>query len=398
MTTPVSGDGLHDPVELVTALIACPSVTPDVTTGLDVLQSWLETLGFSCRRMVFSEAGQSDVDNLYGRLGSDAPHLCFAGHMDVVPPGDTSEWGSDPFAATVRDGMLYGRGAADMKGGIAAFVAAVAAYRERAGNPRGSVSLLITGDEEGPAVNGTRKTLMSLAADGETIDDCLVGEPSSKDALGDVIKIGRRGSMNAVLMVYGTQGHVAYPHLAENPLTHLASMLSALTSLHLDEGTDHFEPSNLELTSIDTGNDASNVIPASVQVRFNIRFNDTHSSSDLEKQIRALLDEVVAKTGGRYKLDFTVSGEAFLTPPGPFIDLVKDAIHETIGRMPVLSTGGGTSDARFIKDYARVLEFGLVGQTMHKKNESIAVEDLTALARVYGKILDDYFAGAETSP
>ncbi len=365
-------------------------MTPADAGALDVLQSAAEGLEFACHRLTFSEAGTDDVDNLYARLGTGAPNFCFAGHTDVVPPGDAESWSSDPFGAVVADGVLYGRGAADMKSAIAAFMEAVARFRgRRRGSFDGSISLLITGDEEGKAINGTRKVLEWMAGRGETIDVCLVGEPSNPLALGDMIKIGRRGSLTGKLVVTGVQGHTAYPDQADNPLPRLIAMLSAIVGTPLDEGTAHFQPSNLQLTTIDVDNPAPNVIPERASAGFNIRFNDLHTGDSLTSWLREQMDGV----GGDYDLDIHVSGEAFLTPPGEFSELIVRAVREVTGRVPELGTTGGTSDARFIKDYCPVAEFGLVGQTMHKVDERIAVSDVRVLVEIYESVLEEYFAG-----
>ena len=374
-----------DAVELARELIRCPSVTPDEAGALDVLEAALDDLGFVCSRLKFSEPGTPDVDNLYARRGEGAPNFCFAGHVDVVPLGDPDAWSVDPFGGEVVDGMLYGRGAADMKSAIAAFVAAVA---RRGAGRKGSVSLLITGDEEGPAVNGTKKVLDWLAERGEAIDVCLVGEPTNPESLGDMIKIGRRGSLTGRLSVSGVQGHTAYPHLADNPLPRLVRMLDAISSAPLDGGTEHFQPSDLQLTTIDTGNPAANVIPGRAQAMFNVRFNDLHTGESLTRW----LHERCAAAGGPYELEVAVSGEAFFTPPGPFSALLSDAVRRATGREPELSTAGGTSDARFIKDFCPVAEFGLVGRTMHKVDERTAVADVRTLADIYAAVLDGYFA------
>ena len=373
-----------DAVELARALIRCPSVTPDEAGALDVLESALSELGFVCRRLKFSEPGTADVENLYARRGDGAPNFCFAGHVDVVPLGDPDAWSVDPFGGEVVDGVLYGRGAADMKSAIAAFVAAAA---RRGANRKGSISLLITGDEEGPAVNGTKKVLDWMAETGEVIDACLVGEPTNPESLGDMIKIGRRGSLTGRLDVSGVQGHTAYPHLADNPLPRLVRMLDAISSAPLDGGTEHFQPSDLQLTTIDTGNPAANVIPARAQAMFNIRFNDLHTGESLTRW----LHERCAAAGGPYELEVTVSGEAFVTPPGPFSALLRDAVRQATGRDPELSTAGGTSDARFIKDRCPVAEFGLVGRTMHKIDERTAVAHIRTLADIYAAVLDRFF-------
>ena len=373
-----------DAVELSRALIRCPSVTPDEAGALDVLEEALSGLGFVCRRLKFSEPGTPDVENLYARRGGGAPNFCFAGHIDVVPLGDPDAWSVDPFGGEVVDGVLYGRGAADMKSAIAAFVEAVA---RRGADRKGSVSLLITGDEEGPAVNGTKKVLDWMAKRGEVIDACLVGEPTNPESLGDMIKIGRRGSLTGKLAVSGVQGHTAYPHLADNPLPRLVRMLNAISSAALDGGTEHFQPSDLQLTTIDTGNPAANVIPGRAQAMFNIRFNDLHTGESLTRW----LHERCAAAGGPYELEVAVSGEAFFTPPGSFSALLRDAVRQATGREPELSTTGGTSDARFIKDFCPVAEFGLVGRTMHKIDERTAVADIRTLADIYAAVLEGFF-------
>ena len=381
-----------DPVDLAAELIRRPSVTPVDAGALDVLQAALGGLGFACRRLPFSEAGTPDVDNLYARFGTAAPHFCFAGHMDVVPPGDAALWDSDPFTPVIRDGILFGRGANDMKSAIAAFVAAAGRVTEKyAGALPGSVSLLITGDEEGPAINGAVKMLDWLRRNHERPDHCLVGEPTSAGRLGDMIKIGRRGSMNVTLTFLGTQGHAAYPDRADNPMPRLLETLRRLTATPLDSGTAHFQPSNLEVTSIDTGNMATNVIPASVTARFNIRFNTLHTGQSLGAWIRSHCDAVKAAMGGDTRLEIAVSGEAFLTPPGGLSSLVSEAVTRITGLTPELSTTGGTSDARFIKDHCPVVEFGLAGQTQHKVNEQVPVADIAALTDIYEAVLLNYF-------
>ena len=378
-----------DPLALARALIRCPSVTPRDAGALDVLQAALEGLGFTCHRLLFSSDGTADIDNLYARLGTAEPHFCFAGHTDVVPVGNPAAWTVDPFGAEVENGTLYGRGAADMKGSIACFVAAVARIKEQFGGTLpGSVSLLITGDEEGVAINGTVRMLDWLEKQGERLDHCLVGEPTNPTRLGEMAKIGRRGSMNTVLTVRGAEGHVAYPHLADNPIPRLVRMLGVLEEATLDYGTDHFQPSNLEVTSIDVGNPASNVIPAEAKARFNIRFNDLHTAAMLQDWIAEKCDSV----GGSYLLDFAVSGEAFLTPPGFLSDLVGGAVAKVLGGEVELSTSGGTSDARFIKDHCPVIEFGLVGQTMHKADERVSLKDMQDLTAIYAEILKCYFS------
>ena len=369
------------------ALIRCPSVTPADAGALDVLEGALRALGFTCHRLPFEEPGTAPVDNLYARRGEGRPNFCFAGHTDVVPTGADADWSREPFAARVEGGVLYGRGASDMKGAIAAFVAAAARFG--AGDAHaGSISLLITGDEEGPAVNGTRKVLDWLAERGETLDDCLVGEPTNPEELGEMVKIGRRGSLNGTLRIAGRQGHVAYPALADNPLPRLVVLLDALLALKLDEGTDHFQPSRLELTSIDVGNEAPNVIPGAAVARFNVRFNDRHTGAGLAQAIRACLDA----TGEPYALATEVSGEAFLTPPGRLSTIIAESVVAVTGRTPALSTTGGTSDARFIKDHCPVAEFGLLSRTMHRTDECVPVDALERLADIYLGILQRYFA------
>jgi len=376
---------------LARALIRCPSVTPADAGALALLEQALMPLGFSCRRLRFGgDDGTAAVDNLYARLGTAGPNLCFAGHTDVVPPGPREHWRYDPFAAEVADGRLWGRGAADMKGAVAAFVTAVGQYLAEHGTPPGSISLLITGDEEGDAVNGTRKVLAWLAQQGERLDACLVGEPTSVAELGDMIKIGRRGSLNGVLTVRGRQGHVAYPERADNPLPRLARLVTALAETPLDQGTAHFQPSTLAVTSIDVANPASNVIPAQGQVRFNIRFSDRHSAASLEHWLRHLCDGV----GGDYQLDLSLSGDAFLTAPGPLSGLIVGAIGQVTGRRPKLSTSGGTSDARFIKDYCPVVEVGPVGASIHRSDEHLDLTELGQLTQIYALILQRYFASS----
>ena len=379
-----------DPVQFAADLIRCPSVTPADAGALDVLERALTDLGFACTRLPFEEDGTDRVDNLYARLGNEGPHICFAGHTDVVPVGAEADWQVDPFAGEIREQCLWGRGAADMKGAIAAFVAAIAAHVDAHGRPQGSISLLITGDEEGPSINGTRKMLGWLKEKGEIIDDCVVGEPTNPDALGDMIKIGRRGSVNGIVTVSGTQGHVAYPHLADNPVPQLAAMMTALSQAVLDEGTEHFQPSNLEVTSFDVGNATTNVIPAEATARFNIRYNDTWTAETVSAWIKEQLDAAQGSAG--YNLQLSHTGDCFLTEPNDFVETLSAAVEEVTGRAPVLSTSGGTSDARFIKDVTRVVEFGLVGKTMHKVDERVPVDDIRQLATIYEKLLGGYFA------
>lgn len=350
---------------------------------MDVLQRALEALGFACRRMKFG-----DIENLYARRGTARPNFCFAGHTDVVPVGDAAAWTSGPFAADINsDDILIGRGAVDMKGSIAAFVAAVA----QVGEVPGSLSFLITGDEEGVALDGTRKVVEVLQAEGEIIDHCIVGEPSSAERLGDMIKIGRRGSVNSWITVTGKQGHVAYPHRAANPIPVLVDILARLQARALDDGYEGFQPSNLEVTTIDVGNTATNIIPAEARARINIRFNPAHRGADLQAWIEQQAAEAGAGFAGRVEVKTLISGEAFLTRRGEFTDVVAQAIRETTGEEPDLSTTGGTSDARFIRDICPVLEFGLVGQTMHAVDEQVPVSQLRALQTTYAAIIAGYF-------
>lgn len=383
-----------DPVALTQDLIRCPSVTPAEGGALDLLQSVLEDLGFDVTRLPFEEPGTDPVDNLYARFGTAAPNLCFAGHTDVVPVGAADSWTVDPFAAPIQDGMLIGRGASDMKGAIAAWVAAVSRALSQGGFP-GSISLLITGDEEGPAINGTRKMLESLAERGEVIDHCVTGEPTNPAELGTMMKIGRRGSLNGEITVHGVQGHTGYPHLADNAAHRLSLMLAALVNWKIDEGTEHFEPSVLSVTKITVDNEATNVIPASAWGRFNIRYNDLHSGASLEAMLHDRLTKA-AGDGARFDLDIRISGESFLTPPGLLSDLLSEACVAVTGNKPDLSTTGGTSDSRFIKNYCPVVDFGLVGKTMHQVDERVAVKDITALSDIYAALIKGYFARTAT--
>jgi succinyl-diaminopimelate desuccinylase len=374
-----------DPISLSRELIRRPSVTPADAGAMDMVQSALEALGFVCRRMRFGE-----IENLYARWGTARPNLCFAGHTDVVPVGDADAWTHDPFAATVEDGVLVGRGASDMKSAIAAFIAA-AGEAIAVDVAKGSLSLLITGDEEGVAEDGTRAVVEALAAEGEVIDHCVVGEPTSSQMLGDMIKIGRRGSINAQIVVEGVQGHVAYPHRAANPLPAMVRFLSAVQSRALDEGHEGFQPSNLEVTTVDVGNPASNVIPARASAQLNIRFNPAHTGASLSEWLHAEAAAAGEGFSGQITLTTRISGEAFLTAPGRFTDVVAGAVWAETGVTPELSTTGGTSDARFIRAICPVVEFGLVGATMHKVDERVAVADVEALSRVYRRIIGDYF-------
>lgn len=373
-------------------LLRCPSVTPADAGALGVLEKLLGDAGFAVHRVTFSEPGTADIDNLYARIGTSAPHLCFAGHTDVVPPGDSSAWTHGAFAGDVADGLLYGRGAVDMKGGIACAVAATLDYlAATGGKPKGSISFLITGDEEDVAVNGTVKLLQWAAERGEKFDHCIVGEPSNVEAIGDTIKIGRRGSQSGVLIVDGTQGHVAYPHRAANPVPDIARLITALNDEPLDHGSAQFQPSNLEFTSVDVGNPATNVIPAQARAKFNIRFNDHHT----QETLKALVEQRLATACGnriRARIEWLPSNaDVFVTKPGAFTDVVSGAIAEVTGHTPELNTGGGTSDARFIAKYCPVVEFGLVGQTMHQIDERTPVSDLDQLTAIYRGVLERYF-------
>jgi succinyl-diaminopimelate desuccinylase len=380
-----------DPGLLAAELIRRPSVTPKDEGALEVIARRLEAMEFSCHRLTFEEAGTDPIANLYARWGSGAPNLCFAGHTDVVPVGATDQWSFDPFAAVIKDGVLCGRGAVDMKGAIAAFISATEKFLHRRGPSfTGSISLLITGDEEGVAINGTRKVLDWLKERGETIDSCVVGEPTSATQLGDMIKIGRRGSMTGRLTVAGVQGHVAYQHLADNAAHRLVALLAGLTAQPLDDGTEHFQKSGLQVTTIDIGNPATNVIPGLAKATFNIRFNDLWTSGKLKTWVKQVLDRV----DPNYQLAWEVSGESFLVPPGKVSDCLAGAIGEVTGLTPELSTTGGTSDARFIQAHCPVAEFGLVGQTMHKVDERVDLADITRLAAIYGGFLDRFFGNA----
>lgn len=389
-----------DPGENLASLIRCASVTPAEGGALTALAQMIAPLGFSIERPIFTEEGTPDVENLYARLGADGPHLMFAGHTDVVPVGDEAAWTHPPFSAAIEAGEMFGRGAVDMKGGIACFVAGLARHVERKGPLKGSVSLLITGDEEGPSINGTAKLLDWATRRGESWDAALVGEPTNPERLGDMIKIGRRGSLSATLIVNGRQGHAAYPHLADNPIPGALALASALIDPPLDEGSEDFQRSNLELTTLDVGNPASNVIPAKASITFNIRFNDLWTVESLQAEILRRM-ELAAKTydkgrGREAKLAYGLHwkdrpSHAFLTRDDRLINLLSGSIEAVTGRRPVLSTTGGTSDARFIKDYCPVVEFGLVGQTMHMVDERVALSDLEELTEIYARFIADWF-------
>ncbi|WP_018235011.1 succinyl-diaminopimelate desuccinylase [Ensifer sp. BR816] len=388
-----------DPISNLASLIRCPSVTPAEGGALTALESMLAPLGFTVDRVVAKHAGTPDIENLYARLGTEGPHLTFAGHTDVVPVGGEAAWTHPPFSAEIAGGEMYGRGAVDMKGGIACFVAAVARHVEKHGRPNGSISFLITGDEEGPAINGTVKLLEWAAQKGERWDACLVGEPTNPDKLGDMIKIGRRGSLSGRITVHGVQGHAAYPHLADSPVRGILQLTQALMDPPFDNGTENFQPSNLEVTTIDVGNAAVNVIPAKASAAFNIRFNDRWTAESLKAEIVARLDRA-AKDGalrpGRDPVRYDIvwnerPSQVFLTRNNALIDSLSGAVEAVTGRQPKLSTTGGTSDARFIKDYCPVVEFGLVGQTMHMVDERVAVADLETLTEIYETFIARWF-------
>jgi succinyl-diaminopimelate desuccinylase len=384
-----------DPVALTQALVRCASVTPAEGGALSLLDAVLSAEGFAVERPVFSEPGMPDIENLYARIGNEGPVFVIAGHTDVVPPGDLSAWTRDPFSAEIEGGVLYGRGACDMKGGLAAMVSAAIRYRRANPDAPGSIAFLVTGDEEGPAVNGTVKLLAWADQRGERFDHCLLGEPTNPAAMSDMIKIGRRGSLTGKLTVQGVQGHVGYPHLAQNPIRGMVRLLAGLEASPLDGGTEHFDPSNLEVTTLDVGNPATNVIPAQARAVFNIRFNDLWTPDTLAAEIKRRLREA-AGNAVRYEISFEpTNAVAFLTQPGPFVAMVADAVAAETGKRPALSTTGGTSDARFIKNYCPVVEYGVVGQTMHQIDERVAIADLVTLERVTHHLLTTYFAAAQ---
>jgi succinyl-diaminopimelate desuccinylase len=380
-----------DPVELARGLIRCPSVTPQEGGALSFLQSVLQPSGFACHRLTMREPGTPDVENLYARLGTGRPHLCFAGHTDVVPVGDAGGWSRPPFAADVVDGVLYGRGAVDMKGAIACFAAAALSHvQSNGGLPRGSISFLITGDEEGPGINGTPKVLEWMAARGETVDACVVGEPTSSRSLGDEVKIGRRGAVTVDLTVLGKQGHAAYGHLAENPIPKLARMIDRLSATPLDSGTPRFQPSSVEATVVTVPNSASNVIPAWARATFSIRYNDLHTRPGIEAWVRGHCETVAGELAARFSLDFSGTHEVFLTEPGPLAGAVCGAVEAVTGRTPALTTNGGASDASFIRTHCPVVELGLLNATAHQVDERVPVSDLMALTAIYRRLIESY--------
>jgi len=378
-----------DAVKIAQALIRCRSVTPSEGGALEYLGALLSRAGFEVHRQKFSSPNMPEIDNLFAKIGSGKPHLVFAGHTDVVPPGNESSWSHPPFSAEVADGKVYGRGATDMKGAIAAFAAAAVDYIAANGKPKGTISFLITGDEEGPAVNGTVKLLAWAKARDEKFGHAIVGEPTSVKRVGDTIKTGRRGSLSATLTVFGKQGHVAYPARAENPMPTMLAMLDALTAKPFDRGTKDFQPSNLEVTSVESGSAVFNVIPAEATARFNIRFNDKHTPASLQKEIEKRLKKVAKRA--RYRIVYEPPSESYLTKRGPFIDLVVKAVSEASGAKAAIANTGGTSDARFIKNYCPVVDLGLVGSTMHQIDEHVSVSDLKLLTKIYRRVLDRYF-------
>lgn len=379
-------------LQLAQSLIRCESVTPNDAGCFDVLARALKPGRFTVWRLNFKEDGAAPVDNLYARVGEGPPHLCFAGHVDVVPPGDAALWSHPPFGAEIAEGRLYGRGAADMKGAIACFAEAALDYvRSRGREIDGSISLLITADEEGPSINGTRKVLLWMKEQGERPDHCIVGEPTNSVRIGEAIKIGRRGSLNGRIKVTGMQGHVAYPHLARNPVRGLVKVLARFYDQPLDYGTAYFSPSNLEVTSVDVGNPTTNVIPASAEARFNIRFNDRQEVEALKERLREQARAALSDSGLAFEMVFEPHADSFLTEPGPLDALLSEAINEVTGLTPSLSTDGGTSDARFIKDYCPVVEFGLTTATIHKADENVAIADLEQLTAIYRRFIELYF-------
>ena len=387
----------RDPVALTQALIRCPSVTPAEGGAISLLERVLGQAGFVCHRMTFSAPGTPDIENLYARLGTDGPNLCFAGHTDVVPPGDSAKWTHPPFGGVIDGEFLYGRGAVDMKGGIACFIAAALRHQADAGGRPsaklgGSISLLITGDEEGPSINGTMKVLDWLTERQERLDACVVGEPSNPSALGQEIKIGRRGSMSAELVVRGRQGHAAYPDLAENPVPKLVRMLDRLSSATLDSGTPDFQPSNLQVTVIEVANSATNVIPAEARAKFNIRYNTHWTRATLEAWVRAHCETAGAELSARWTLSFSGTGDVFLTQPGPLVATMRAAVANVTGQTPKLTTNGGTSDARFIQAYCPVIECGLTNALAHHVDERVAIADLEHLTAIYQRFIAGYFA------
>lgn len=384
----------HDPVVILQDLIRCASVTPHDEGALGVVENILTTAGFTTHRLVFKDVDTPDVDNLFARYGTKAPHLCFAGHTDVVPVGNEAGWTHPPFAAEIHNGHVYGRGAADMKGSVAAFTAAASDYVRENPKFNGSISFLITGDEEGPAINGTLKVLEWMKKFQHIPDHCLVGEPTSSETLGDTLKIGRRGSLSFTVTVEGKQGHVAYPEKVSNPVAKLARFVDLVSSTQIDAGNEHFGPSSLQVTTFDVGNTAGNVVPAKATAKFNIRFSTEHNYDSLREWVNEKIDAVKSELGGKWKLTSSKGAEAFITEPGVFVGMVQDAVQEETGILPKLSTSGGTSDARFIKDYCPVLEFGPSNATIHQVDERMAIDELQATTQIYRRIIDTYFTSS----
>ena len=378
-------------IELTKSLINCQSVTPKNDGVLDFLENELSTIGFNCQRYKFSDDGTPDVDNLYAKFGNEEPNFCFGGHTDVVPVGDKSAWSYDPFEGIVDNGTLYGRGSSDMKSAIAAFVCASRDFINKA-KFTGSISMLITNDEEGPAINGTKKVLEKIYSEGEKISSCLVGEPTSPKNIGEMIKIGRRGSLMAKINITGKQGHVAYPQWNLNPIQPLNKIIYDLNSLKLDEGTNEFPPSNIEFVNIDSSDGATNMVPNNASAQLNIRFNTSHSANSLEKNIKEIVEKNISNTSFVSEIEFYCTAEPFLTQQGKFTDIVKRSVDEITGLKSEFSTTGGTSDARFFKDYCEVVEFGLVGETAHQVDENVNISDVSKLKNIYQSILENYFA------
>ena len=379
--------GTANPIELTKTLINCRSVTPENDGAIEQVSHWLEEIGFKTEILNFEEEGTASIKNLWSKMGSKGPTICFAGHTDVVPTGNIDEWSSDPFDANEVNDKIIGRGAADMKGSIASFISATSRFVKEHPDFPGSIGFIITGDEEGCAINGTKKILTWMKSNNISFDDCLVGEPTNPNSLGEMIKIGRRGSVNGVITVKGVQGHVAYPHLADNPIPKLIKILENLINQKLDDGTEHFQPSNIEITSIDIGNTATNVIPKEALANFNIRYNDIFDREKIEEEVH----NRIRSLNYDYSIKFEHSGDSFLTSPGKLTKNLSKIIEDQTGNTPELSTSGGTSDARFIKDYGNVVEFGLIGATMHKVDESASIKDIKNLTEIYYQLLKKYF-------
>ena len=379
--------GTANPIELTKTLINCRSVTPENDGAIEQVSHWLEEIGFKSEILNFKEEGTASIKNLWSKMGSKGPTICFAGHTDVVPTGNIDEWSSDPFDANEVNDKIIGRGAADMKGSIASFISATNRFVKEYPDFPGSIGFMITGDEEGCAINGTKKILTWMKSNNISFDDCIVGEPTNPNSLGEMIKIGRRGSVNGVITVKGVQGHVAYPHLADNPIPKLIKILENLINQKLDDGTEHFQPSNIEITSIDIGNTATNVIPKEASANFNIRYNDIFDREKIEEEVH----NRIRSLNYDYSIKFEHSGDSFLTSPGKLTKNLSKIIEDQTGNTPELSTSGGTSDARFIKDYGNVVEFGLIGATMHKVDESASIKDIKNLTEIYYQLLKKYF-------